>query len=146
MSDFDLDKIVANEPPFAIDDYDELLAERDALRAEVADLLNGAEYQAMQRTLMEVNERLAEVESAREVQDAALMNLQNRYANVTAENFGLSARLAEAERDVALLNWADSTGHHDCLYDSLRDELRDEARKYRAPIDAARATDAKEGT
>jgi hypothetical protein len=34
--------------------------------------------------------------------------------------------LERLEDDAALLDWADTTGHHDIRYNSLRDELRAE--------------------
>lgn len=72
---------------------DSLGDELEAVKAECADLIAGKEYQAMQRTLGEVNARLAVLQEAFDDMHKAMLR---EFARAESAE----ARLAEAERQL----------------------------------------------
>jgi len=105
-------------------DYDALAVENAALKDECAALVNGDEYQAMQRTLGEVNARLAEaLERAAAAESKEVCTVAHSdevmefcpYCKIER----LTARLAEAERELSAIYAACRTNPDlaDYIYD-----------------------------
>jgi hypothetical protein len=106
------------------EENDALAAENAALKEECAALVNGDEYQAMQRTLGEVNARLAEaLERAAAAESKEVCTVAHSdevmefcpYCKIER----LTARLAEAERELSAIYAACRTNPDlaDYIYD-----------------------------